>query len=317
MVEKHLFLMTLWYLKAEQGFKVDIDNPLEAVSIVIPVREMKETNLARIREALDKITSRKIHFDESRKDKDYFGFVVPFISARYDSEDSQCANILLKLNPECKKLFFELSNGYTKMHIQAILSLKGTTAIRMYELMSMRLSKGEWTVDLDTLKGLLGLEAGAYRSYFLFKQKVLQYAQKELWERCNLYIDWEVAEKKGKKIISLTFSIVTRSTQENRDIEEEAIESVEWVLSLTPEQIKEKFMKVAQAYTFSQPQQDYILGSKMIFQEFVRSDIIIEEKIARGNPVRNRSAYMAKCLGLDKIKLGKAKKQKKSAPLFD
>jgi len=320
MIEKHLFLMTLWSLKADQGFNVNIDNPLEAVGIVIPVKGMKETNVARIREALDKITSRKLYFDSSQKNREDFGYVVPFISAKYASEDRSYANIHLKLNPECKKLFLELANGYTKTDIQAILSLKSTSAIRMYELMSMHLKDGQWTVDLDTLKGLLGLDANSYKSYFLFKKKVLEYAQKELWDHCNVFIDWEVAEKKGKKIVALTFTIASRVTQESKDLEEEAIQSTEWVYSLTPEQIRERFMKVAQAYTFSEPQKNYILGSKTVFKEFVRLDIIIEEKLLRGNPVRNRSAYMAKSLGLDKVKLGKGAKkpkEKKAAPLFD
>lgn len=315
MIEKHLFLMTLWTLRPEQGFKVNIDNPLEAVNIVIPVKEMKETNVARIREALDKITSRKIHFDESdrKKNSDNFGYVVPFISARYVSEDRSYANIHLKLNPECKKLFLELANGYTKTDIQAILSLKSTSAIRMYELMSMHLKSGQWTVDVSTLKGLLGLEADAYKSYFLFKKKVLEYAQKQLWDHCNVFIDWEVAKKEGKKVIALTFEIVPRATQEGRDINDEAIQSTDWVYSLTPDQIRDKFQKVAQAYSFSEPQKDYILANKSVFKEFVRLDIVIEEKILRGNPVRNRSAYMAKSLGLDTVKLKKIQRKGKEA----
>ena len=320
MVEKHLFLMTLWSLKAQQGFNVNIDNPLEAAAIVIPIREMKETNVARIREALDKITSRKIYFEDSKKGKDRFGYVVPFISAKYDSEDRSYANIHLSVNPECKKLFLELVNGYTKTDIQAILSMRSTTAIRMYELVSMHLKEAAWTIEIDVLKRLLGLDENSYKSYFLFKKKVLEYAQKELWEHCNLFIDWEVAQKKGRKIVALTFTIVSRTAQESKDIDDEAIQTTEWALSLSPQEIRDKFLKVAKAYMLSEPQQNYILSNKDVFKEFVRLDIIIEEKLLRGKPVKNRTAYMAKSLGLDKIKLGgkgKRVKQKQETPLFD
>ena len=80
LIEKHIYLTTLLYLKENQGFKVDLENELLAVKIDFSANELKETNRSRIKDALSKITSRKIFFDSSTKDKDYFGFVVQFIS---------------------------------------------------------------------------------------------------------------------------------------------------------------------------------------------------------------------------------------------
>ena len=45
--------------------------------------------------------------------------------------------------------------------------------------------------------------------------------KKELWEHCNLYFEWEIAAKKGKKITALTFHIKERDKQERIELAEE------------------------------------------------------------------------------------------------
>ncbi|PMD85638.1 hypothetical protein BWI97_26595, partial [Siphonobacter sp. BAB-5405] len=75
--------------------------------------DIKETNLVRIKESLDKITSRKIFFDESTKSKDYFGYIVPFTYANYEAKVGAHSTITVELNNRCNKLFLELANGYT------------------------------------------------------------------------------------------------------------------------------------------------------------------------------------------------------------
>jgi plasmid replication initiation protein len=301
-IEKHLFVFSLLNLKEQQGFKINIENELEAVRIEFPSSELKETNRERIKEALDKITSRKIYFEKSTE---YFGYVVPFISAKYESKDRAYSTIIIKLNPDCKKLFYELANGYTTTDLKAILNLKSMYSIRMYELMSMYISQRKWTTELDDLKNLLNLELTKYKSFSQFENKVLLYSQKELWEHCNLYFEWEIAAKKGKKITALTFHIKEREKQERIELAEEIKATQNFIATLTPADIAQKSYLLTQSYALTKKQVDYIMTNTNVFNDFVRIDIIIEDMIAKGKPPKDRTKYLAKSLGLDKIKFTK------------
>lgn len=316
MIEKHIFLVTLLHIKEKQGFNINWDNSLENVEIKFLATELKETNRERIKEALDKITSRKIHFDNSTKNDDYFGYVVPFSYASYRATNGTESKITIHLNGACKKLFFELANGYTSTDLKAILNLKSTYSIRMYELMSQFSNQGKWTIDLAELKNLLGIDLIKYKSFTQFENKVLVYSQKELWEHCGIYFEWDIASKERKKITALKFSIRKKETQEKIDLHEEVIATQNFVRNLSSSEIANKFTTVSQKYQLSSEQYNYILSDTTIFNEFIRIDLIIEDMIEKGKPPRDRTKYLAKSLGLDKVKFNTSKKKEKSANLF-
>lgn len=319
-IEKHLFLLTLWKLKASQVYDKSAEESNEPLVIQIPIKELKETNVSRIKEALDKITSRKIYFEDNTKNKEHYGYRVPFPSADYFAKERSYGYVELKLNPDCKKLFLELSKGYTKTDISAVFSLKSTYSIRMYELMSMNAKQGSWTVELEKLKFLIGLDLAKYKSYTQFEKNILEYSQKELWDHCNIHFEWEIAEKQRKKITALTFHITTRNTQESREINYFAEEQTAWADNLTPAEIRDYFSTMQHAYTLTADQRDYIISHRPVFSEFVRMHTIIDTMIEQGKPVLNRTAYMAKSLKFDKIKFKKntqnQKSKAKSTPLF-
>lgn len=311
-IEKHIFLTTLLYLKGNQGFKVDLENELLAVKVVFSTNDLKESNRTRIKDALEKITTRKIFFDNSTKDSDYFGFVVPFIGAKYESKDRAYSNIVIHLNPLCKKLFYELSNGYTMIDLKAILSLSSNHSIRIYELMSQYKNQGQWTVSLEDLKSLLGIELQQYKNYSDFEKRILIYSQKELLEHCGISFDWEIAEKQRKKITALTFNIRTKEQLEKIVLKQEIKQTIDFIKQLSPKEISEKYHLISTLYQLTPIQIDYIVSNRDVFNEFIRLDIIIEDMISKGKPPRNRTAYLAKSLGLDKIKF---KADPKSKPL--
>ncbi|MCU0351975.1 MAG: replication initiation protein [Flavobacterium sp.] len=244
----------------------------------------------------------KIHYDNS-KDKDYFGFIVPFISAKYDSRDRSYSNVIIKLNPDCKRLFFELANGYTSADLKAILNLKSAYSIRMYELISMYLKQKSWKIEINNLKNLLGVELGKYKSFTQFENKILFYSQKELAEHCNLFFTWEIAEKQRKKITALTFHIRSKEQQEKAEINEEIKYTIDFVKQLNPAEIAQRFHWASSKYTLTSNQLDYILSNPDMFNEFIRIDLIIESMIEKGKAPKDRTKYLAKSLGLNKVKV--------------
>ncbi|MDQ1085521.1 MULTISPECIES: replication initiation protein [unclassified Siphonobacter] len=299
-VEKHILLITLLHLKNRQGFGVNIE---EKLVVSFPATDIKETNLVRIKESLDKITSRKIFFDESTKSKDYFGYIVPFTYANYEGRVGASSTITVELNSRCNKLFLELANGYTTTDLQTILSLKSVHAIRMYELLMMYRKKNEWVIELDRLKGLLGLNLTAYKSFTDFETRILKYTQKELSEHCNLFFNWEIAAKERKKITSLKFKIQDVDGMDRELLAEETSKTIDYVSSLGDIEVAAKVRAACLKYTFTEKQIQWILETKERISELIRIDLIVEDKISKGKPPRNRTKYVAKSMGFDKLKL--------------
>lgn len=304
LIEKQMYLATLLYLKEKQGFNIDIEND-SPVKIEFPATTLKETNRERIKLALDKITSRKIYFDNSNSKGDYFGFVVPFISAKYESKSRSYSNVILKLNPDCKKLFFELANGYTELDLHAILNLTSPYSIRMYELLSQYKNKKSWTIEIDNLKGLLGFGVLEYKNYRMFEKRILEYSQKELWEHCGIHFTWDIAAKQRKKITALTFHISSKDKQEKIELDKEIKQSIDFVNQLSPLVIAQKVQMASAKYTLTPEQVEYIISDSKIFNEFIRIDLIIEAMIEKQKPPKDCTKYLAKSLGLDKVKFKK------------
>ena len=300
-IEKHIYLVTLLYLKESQGFNI-LKNELEAIKIEFSAKELKETNRIRIKDSLDKITSRKIFFEKTTKNSDYFGYIVPFSYANYSAVNGSESKITVHLNAACKKLFFELSNGYTVIDLKAILNLSGINSIRMYELISQYINQGTWTVSIEDLRGLLCIGLNQYKNYTDFEKWILTYSQKEIWEHCGIYFEWEVAKKERKKITALTFTIRTKEKQEKVQVNADIKTTMDYIATLTPKDIAEKSHILMTQYTLSAEQKDYILSDTNVFKEFIRVHAIIENMIERSKPPKDRTKYLAKSLGLDKMK---------------
>ena len=308
-LEKHIYLFTILTLKEHQGLNLEL-NLNETIQVEFSASVLKETNRERIKEALDKITSKKIHFDNSTKGKEYFGYIIPFSYANYSAVNGRESSICIDINSRAKKLFLELANGYTTMDIKAIISLKSNYSIRMYELISQYLNQGSWTVSIENLRSLLNLEHTKYKNYGMFEKRILLYSQKELWEHCNLHFEWEIAEKKGKKITALTFHIKERDKQERVELNEEIKQTIDYVKSLSPIQVANTYNMIMSKYNLSQKQADYIFTDNNRLNEFIRVDLIIEDKIVRGKAPIDRTKYLAKSLGLDKVKFTISKNSK-------
>jgi plasmid replication initiation protein len=306
-IEKHILHFVLNELKENQGFNLqNIDNELPLKVVVSASGILKNSmNKDALKDAVKKITSRNFFFDFSKTDSDYFGSVNPIPYAKYTSKKGQKSEILIEIHHSCKKLFLELAQGYTSLLLEAILNLKSEYSIRMYELMSMHLNRGTWTIKLEDFRTLLGLNNSKYKDFFQLKKFILEYSQKELWEHCGLHFDWVIAQKERKKVTALTFTITTKKKQEKVQVSADIKTTMDYIATLTPKDIAEKSHILMTQYTLSAEQKDYILSDTNVFNEFIRVHAVIENMIERSNPPKDRTKYLAKSLGLDKVKIAK------------
>ena len=80
---------------------------------------------------------------------------------------------------------------------------------------------------------------------------------------------------------------------------------MDYISRFTPKEIAEKSNILMIQYALSTEQKDYILSNTDIFNEFIRIHAIIENMIEKSNPPKDRTKYLAKSLGLDKVKFKK------------
>lgn len=302
-IEKHILHSVLKEIKDNQGFHVTKENK-EPLEVVINASDILKNSMNKeaIKDAIKKITTRNIFFDFSKDNEDYFGSVVPIPYAKYTSKKGSKSEILIEIHHSCKKLFLELAKGYTNLQLDSILNLRSEYSIRMYELMSMFLNQKKWTTSINDLRALFNLKDSKYKNYGMFEKRILIYSQKELLEHCGIYFTWEIAAKERKKITALTFHITTKDKQEKVELDNEIKQTVDYINNLKPFEIAQKIHMASTKYTLKPEQIDYITSNNKVFNEFIRIDLIIEAMIEKQNPPKDRTKYLAKSLGLDKVK---------------
>jgi plasmid replication initiation protein len=123
----------------------------------------------------------------------------------------------LTISPEIQPYLMDLLKGFTVYSLNCALSLRSIYSQRIYELLSRFKDLGTWRVKLVDLRYILKLE-NKYDGYGMFKQKVIEVAQKELAEKTD--ISFTVEEiKRGKKIEEFVFIINRRNDSSELRIE--------------------------------------------------------------------------------------------------
>ncbi len=289
-----LMVLILEKLKDSQNLQI-----VESKSIELSFNfiDFEERNVERLKELANKITSKKIFYEFT---PDKWGYIVPIYRASYDR-----GKFTIKIADDVSKHYLDLARGYTNLDKKSIFALSSQYSIRMYELLSAFINKQTWTIEIDKLRHYLDINSNQYRSYTMFEKRILIYSQKELWEHCGIYFEWEIAQKERKKITALTFTIRTKEKQEKAQVNADIKTTMEYIATLTPKDIAEKSHILMTQYTLSAEQKDYILSDTNVFNEFIRVHAIIENMIERSNPPKDRTKYLAKSLGLDKIQVKK------------
>lgn len=293
---QRLLILMLEYLKEQQGF--NLENTLENIEITFSLSDFRETDPTKLRKLAKNIIRKEISYHNGKTGKDEVWIeMIPFPYAKYEN-----GKFTIDIIGKAKKHFVELAKGFSNLDKGAVFALSSQHSIRMYELLSAFVNKGEWFIRLNELKQLLGIELSQYKNYALFEKRILIYSQKELWEHCGIHFEWAIAQKERKKITALTFTIRTKEKQEKVQVNADIKTTMEYIATLTPKDIAEKSHILMTQYTLSAEQKDYILSDTNVFNEFIRVHAIIENMIDRAKPPKDRTKYLAKSLGLDKVK---------------
>lgn len=137
--------------------------------------------------------------------------------------------------PDLKPYLLQLKEQFTATPLRYVLNFKSVHSMRIYEMLQQFKSTGFLITPIEDLKYRLSLE-DKYKTYTLFKRRVVEQAQKELQHTDMAFEFTEV--KKGRKVVKLQFKIKPATEILLSEEQERVSKKLETDLFLSPLQAK-------------------------------------------------------------------------------
>lgn len=267
------------------------------VVVTIPYSELTKDRYDRITEAAESLSNKRISFKDDRNGQ--FIFITPFPFVQSLLIEGRRL-IEIKLLADVVPHFAALGQRYTKYDLDVMLSLTSVYAQRMFEIVSMNfhIKKMRFTYLVNELRNILNCPA-TYR-YVDFKINALEVAQRELRQKANIILEWQPSRKEGKRVVELEFEIKTVQQLAVEGVKEDAL----IISTMSPNELVIKGYEVMANYQLKPWQKDAVVTDMTLLETLLR----LHSEFLNGlrPEVKNRNKYLAKSLGLDKLKPPKA-----------
>lgn len=149
-------------------------------------------------------------FDENEEKEQWIvGHFLSSIEAMGDG------TIELIFDPKLIKYFTGLTERYTYLEIQTLLSFSSIYSIRIFNLLKQYKQKKK-TYNVEKLKEML-LITDKYKNFYDFKRYVIEPAIKDINEHSTMKVSYETDGAKGKKVTEITFICVDNILLPNAD----------------------------------------------------------------------------------------------------
>ena len=113
--------------------------------------------------------------------------------------------IELKFSPDLKPHMLQLGRKFTSFYDHNVMILPSTYSMRIYEFLKQFEKIGWREMSIDEIRKKLEI-TDKYKSYNMFKKKVILKAQKDLSEHCDISFTFREI-KQGRKVVILRFTI--------------------------------------------------------------------------------------------------------------
>ncbi len=210
------YTFSLWqkrvfvYMVSEINSFDDVEFPIQKIYIKDLMNFFKVKNkddynvIQRIPEQLYAMSMKMSY----RSDKGYKRWREVRILSQFthpEDKEEDNAYIELKFNDDLKPHLLDLKQLFSQYDIQNIIYLRSVYSFKMYEWIKANAYLGKWEVSLQDIKEMLDVEH-KYKNYGSFKLKVLNQAQKDLNECCDVTFTYTEAGV-GKRVERLFFTI--------------------------------------------------------------------------------------------------------------
>lgn len=264
---------------------------------VLPIIEVsKSIGYKDLKKVCETIMDKKIFI---KNEKNEFDAILPFPRIKYNLDN--CGNIEITMFSDIVPQFIKLGKEYTRYNLEIMLSLSSKYSQRIFEI--LRLYHGrkvfEFELNIEELKE--SINATTYKNYKDFRVNVLDVSQKELFEKAGITFEYSTNGKQ-RNIDTLKFNLITWKELASDDVSQE-LANYRGATALT--QYNGVRAILEEKYTFKKDKIEYIINSQELREKFVSVNALIETGLVE--IVKNKTSYMAACLGLVSPKVTKIK----------
>jgi len=196
----------------------------------------------------------------------------------------------IEITPKLRPYLLGLKDNFTTYDIKNVLSLQSFYSVRIYELLKKEVFHGRGLdISVEELREKLDIQEGQYKSYNLFKKRVILQAQKELLDKSDLSFDF-YEKKEGRRVARILFKIYKQ---------ERPISSFPLLKSNGNDPNKEKLLQELEKMGLSLLQAEETIANKS--PEQIHSAIAYTQKSYRERKgtekeIRNLVPYLLKVL---------------------
>jgi plasmid replication initiation protein len=202
--------------------------------------------------------------------------------------------ITLQLHPLLIPGFLELGNNFAQYELNAAMKLTSEYAQILYSWLSRHAWRGNWLINLNKFKELVGASTKAYMEFSNLRIRILKPALEQINEHTDLKVSYNTLGQ-GKKVTSLEFSIeFKKSTPEIEQTGKSRLkEYLETVNSYSWEEKQDFAHKTLRDFYhfFTVEQKDIILNNKEYLHRFCVADCYISAGQVKND---KHNAYIAK-----------------------
>ena len=271
----------------------------------VPFSELTKNNHKQIADAAESLQSKRLAYRDDVKKE--FHYMTPFPSVKSAMIDGRKVIELIMFSAVVPH-FAELGQRYTKYDIDVMLSMSSVYSQRMFEIVSMYQSRGQYQFSYKVNRLMEILNCPSQYVFNDFRRNALLIAQRELREKANILLDWTV-QKEGKRIVALDFAIKT-----DRQFAVEAVDrDQQMVNKMSINEAVTTAWQLMKNYKLKPWQKELITSDHSLLEIFYRVDSELAHGLRKN--IKNPTAYLVKSLGIDQIKAPKrAKLGSKQAP---
>lgn len=165
-----------------------------------------ETNLKRLKEDLKKLTTVSVEYNIMEKDKKVWGAFSLLTEVKIELDEFGENTVKYKL-AEMIENNLVMPNVFAKIDLNVIKEIKSKYAVILYELLEDYKKVNVPKMTIEEFRELMGIESDKYKLTADLKKRVIDIAKKEVNEKTNFLVDYELL-KVGKKIVGIQWRIV-------------------------------------------------------------------------------------------------------------
>jgi hypothetical protein len=205
LTELRFFTIYLAKINARDPSTKTVRFPLSEFLKIMEIRQLKKVNVSAVKDTMNRLVSRIVNLPLPSGGRTAFAL---FSKCKVDKGEDESWYFEIVAHEDALPLMFEFKRDYFKYELWNALRLSSSNQIRMYEILKEYEYRGERTVNLDELKGLLGIEKNSYPYFADFRKQVLDKAQTALLETTDICFTYEPIKKgQAGKVVSIRFTI--------------------------------------------------------------------------------------------------------------